>query len=93
MSGLMLSGLEVTPNTGPEVQAQPDANKYFIKAEEPEDYPLARPIQSGLSDPRSPNWRKTFWALALIAVLCLAVAIGAGLGVGLAARHRSASPR
>lgn len=97
-SGLQLAlcddfGLEVAPCNAPEVIAQPDANKYIINAEQPEKYPFDPPIQSAISDARSRDWKKAFWVLALVAVLCLALALGAGLGAGLAAQHRSSSPR
>lgn len=87
------SGLEVAPCTDPEVTAQPDANKYCVKAVERKEYSFDRPVQSGRSDAKNQSWSKAFWVLALIAVLCLAVALGAGLGVGLAAQHRSTPSR
>lgn len=93
MGEITESGLEVAPYSGLEITGQPDANKYFIKAEEAKNYSIDQPIQSGYSDARSQDWRKAFWVLALVAVLCLVVALGAGLGVGLAAQHRPNSPR
>lgn len=86
----MESGLEVTPWNDPEIIAQPDANKYFIKAEQPKDFFFNKSLPSGQSIARSRDWRKLFFLLALFAFLSLAVAVGAGLGVGLAAQHRPA---
>ena len=89
----MGSGLEVTPWDAPEIIAQPDANKYIIRAEHTKDCASDTPLQLGYSDPRIRDWRKWFFLLALFAVLTLAVAVGVGLGVGLAAQHKSTPSR
>ena len=86
-------GLEVTPWNDPEIIAQPDANNYFIRAEQSKDFASDTALQSGHSNARTRDWRKFFVLLALFAVLSLAVAVGAGLGVGLAAQHKSAPQR
>lgn len=92
MEEILETGLEIAPCPGLEV-AQPDANKYFIKAEEAKSISFDQPIQLVGLDARSQGWRKTFWVLALVANFCLAVALGVGLGVGLAAQHRPTPPR
>lgn len=86
------TGLEVARCPGLEI-AQPDADKYFIKTEEAKICSFDHPMQSGDLDARSQGWRKAFWVLALVAILCLAVALSVGLGVGLAAQHRPIPPR
>lgn len=91
MEEILETGLEIAPCPGLEV-AQPDANKYFIKAEEAKSISFDQPIQLVGLDARSQGWRKTFWVLALVANFCLAVALGVGLGVGLAAQHRPTPP-
>ncbi|CAD6583340.1 MAG: hypothetical protein ASARMPREDX12_001245 [Alectoria sarmentosa] len=91
MEEIVETGLEVAPCPGPEI-AQTDADKYFIKAEEARNYSFDQPIQSSDPDARSQGWRKAFWVIALVAILCLAVALGVGLGVGLAAQHRLIPP-
>ena len=83
-------GLEVTPWNDPEVIAQPDANKHFIKAEQSNGCASNKPLRPDRSDARNRDWRKVFVVLAMFAVLSLAAAVGAGLGVGLAAQHKSA---
>lgn len=87
------SGLQVALCNDPEIIAQPDANKYIINAGQPQENSFDPPIHSADSDARSRDWKKAFWVLALVAVLCLALALGAGLGAGLAAQHRSSSSR
>ena len=87
------SGLEVALGNGPEIIAQPDANKYFIKVEGPKNFASDTFLQSSPPDARSRELRKLFFLLALFAILSLAVAVGAGLGIGLAARHKSAPSR
>lgn len=62
MEEILETGLEIAPCPGLEV-AQPDANKYFIKAEEAKNTSFDQPIQSGGSDASSQGWRKTFWVL------------------------------
>ena len=89
----MESGLEVAPGDDPEIIAQPDANKYFIKAERPKSFASDTFLQSSPPDARSRDVRKLLFLLALFAILSLAVAVGAGLGVGLVARHKSAPSR
>ena len=86
-------GLEVTPGNDPEIIAQPDANKYFIKAERPKSIASDTLLQSSPPDARSREVRKLFFQLALFAIFSLAIAVGAGLGIGLAVRHKSAPSR
>ena len=86
-------GLEVTPGSDPEIIAQPDVNKYFIKAEGPKNSASDTSSQSSSPDARSREVRKLLFLLAVFAILSLAVAVGAGLGIGLAARHKSAPSR
>ena len=89
----METGLEVAPGNDPEIIAQPDANIYFVQAEQPTDFASDTSLHSGRPDARSGNWRKILVLLAVFAISSLAVAMGAGLGVGLAARHKSAPSR
>ena len=86
-------GLEVRPRADPETIPQPYPDKYFLEAEELRKRSWNQSVQSGPSDRRSQKWRKAFWGLALITVVCLAVGLGAGLGTGLAARHKIAISR
>lgn len=82
MSTTSDSGMEVVPDTGPQVASQPYADKYCEKAEE-----------SGhlSSHERKPSPLRGCWTLAVFTVLCIAVALGAGLGAGLAI-HRKSNP-
>ena len=89
----MESGLEVAPGNDPETVGQPDANKYFIQAEQPTDFASNTSLHSGRPDAKSGNWRKIYVLLAVFAIFSLAVAMGAGLGLGLAAQHKSAPSR
>ena len=57
------SGLEVAPGNDPEIIAQPDANKYFIKAEQPKDFGSDTPLQSSPPDAKSREVRKLFFCL------------------------------
>ena len=82
------AGIEVVPDTGPEIAPQPDANRYYTGSEashglaDTPDPPLHPSIGT-----RGPQ--RALWALAVITVLCVAVALGAGLGAGLAIHYKS----
>lgn len=96
MSETRHSGLEVTPDTGPQIIPQPDADLYYNGPEESHEHTpdqLHHLNPPSLRSPGNKRSHKVVWALAVITSLCIAGALGAGLGAGLAVHRKSNPPR
>ncbi|KAM0798564.1 hypothetical protein BDR22DRAFT_823245 [Usnea florida] len=82
------SGMEVLPDTGPQV-AHHNADKFFDRAEGSSHVSSSQPSSPQAQLDRKPSLHKACWTLAVVTVLCMTVALGAGLGAGLAIRRKS----